>query len=107
MAQRKPTEHAGRQLADHRHAYRTADQAIVLGAAVAAGLKARDESLREVVLTDVCPYTLGTQVSRQDAAGGERSGYFHPIIQRNSVVPVSREDRFYPLHERQDAIRID
>ncbi|ARZ76463.1 molecular chaperone HscC [Stenotrophomonas sp. WZN-1] len=83
------------------------DQAIALGAAVAAGLKARDESLREVVLTDVCPYTLGTQVSRQDASGGERSGYFHPIIQRNSVVPVSREDRFFPLHERQSAIRID
>ncbi|QKW58776.1 molecular chaperone HscC [Stenotrophomonas sp. NA06056] len=83
------------------------DQAIALGAAVAAGLKARDASLREVVLTDVCPYTLGTQVSRRDPSGGERSGYFHPIIQRNSVVPVSREDRFYPLHEQQQAIRID
>lgn len=83
------------------------DQAVALGATVAAGLKSRDESLRETVLTDVCPYTLGTQVSRRNADGSERAGYFHPIIQRNSVVPVSREDRFFPLHEQQKEVLID
>ena len=83
------------------------DQAIALGAAVAAGLKARDASLREVVLTDVCPYTLGTQVSRRSNDGSERSGYFHPIIQRNSVVPVSREDCFFPVHEQQRQVVIE
>ncbi|MGG2102916.1 Hsp70 family protein [Stenotrophomonas sp. NRRL B-14846] len=103
MVSRLATRMFGRLPLRHVHP----DQAIALGAAVAAGLKARDESLREVVLTDVCPYTLGTQVSRQDASGGKRSGYFHPIIQRNSVVPVSREDRFFPLHEQQRVVVID
>ncbi|QBG90464.1 molecular chaperone HscC [Xanthomonas oryzae] len=83
------------------------DHAIALGAVVAAGLKSRDESLREVVLTDVCPYTLGTQVARQGNDGQVRSGYFHPIIPRNSVVPVSREDRFYPINEQQSQAVID
>ncbi|QBG86569.1 Hsp70 family protein [Xanthomonas oryzae] len=83
------------------------DHAIALGAVVAAGLKSRDESLREVVLTDVCPYTLGTQVARQGNDGQVRSGYFHPIIPRNSVVPVSREDRFHPINEQQSQAVID
>lgn len=83
------------------------DHAIALGAVVAAGLKSRDESLREVVLTDVCPYTLGTSVSRRGSDGQIRNGYFHPIIPRNSVVPVSREDRFHPVHEHQTQVSID
>ncbi|WP_115559356.1 molecular chaperone HscC [Xanthomonas dyei] len=83
------------------------DHAIALGTVVAAGLKSRDESLREVVLTDVCPYTLGTQIARQSNDGQVRSGYFHPIIPRNSVVPVSREDRFYPINEQQTHVIID
>lgn len=83
------------------------DYAIALGAVVAAGLKSRDENLREVVLTDVCPYTLGTQVARHGSDGQMRGGYFHPIIPRNSVVPVSREDRFHPMRDDQTELLID
>ena len=83
------------------------DQTIALGAAVAAGLKSRDERLEEVILTDVCPYTLGTQVSRRDNEGQVRAGFFHPIIQRNSTVPISREDQFFPVHESQEKLLID
>lgn len=83
------------------------DEAIALGAAVAAGLKARDEKLEEVILTDVCPYTLGTEVSRTDDDGHHQVGFFHPIIQRNSTVPVSREDVFYPVHDNQTRLSID
>lgn len=83
------------------------DQAIALGACVAAGLKSRDERLDEVVLTDVCPYSLGTQVSRRDAQGRLQSGFFEPIIQRNSVVPVSREQRFLPVAQGQTMLQLD
>jgi len=103
MVTRLVTRMFGRLPLRHVHP----DQAIALGATVAAGLKARDASLREVVLTDVCPYTLGIQVSRRAPDGSDRDGYFQPIIQRNSVVPVSREDHFHPLHERQQVIRIE
>jgi molecular chaperone HscC len=103
MVVRLATRMFGRLPLRHIHP----DQAIALGAAVAAGMKARDSALREVVLTDVCPYTLGTQVSRMGPDGKERTGYFHPIIQRNSVVPVSREDVFHPVHAEQKVLRFD
>ncbi|HZP65065.1 MAG TPA: molecular chaperone HscC [Rudaea sp.] len=82
------------------------DQAIALGATIAAGLKVRDERLEEVILTDVCPYTLGTEVSKRDHSGEPQSGFFHPIIHRNSTVPVSREDAFYPITEHQKRLLI-
>jgi molecular chaperone HscC len=83
------------------------DQAIALGAVTAAGLKARDRQLNEVILTDVCPYTLGTQVSKRDHTGSHQAGFFHPIIHRNSTVPISREDTLFPLSEEQKTILID
>ncbi len=82
------------------------DQAVTLGATVAAGMKARDAALEEVILTDVCPYTLGTEVASHDAQGQLRAGLFHPIIQRNSTVPISREDTFYPIHDAQEHLVI-
>ncbi len=39
------------------------DEAVALGAAVQAGLMARDVNLKEVVLTDVCPYSLGVNTT--------------------------------------------
>jgi len=83
------------------------DQAIALGASVAAGLKSRDAKLDEVILTDVCPYTLGTQIARRDPNGQIHNGYFHPIILRNSTVPISREDLFYPMNDQQHQLTID
>ena len=77
------------------------DEVIALGACVAAGLKERNHHLEEVVLTDVCPYTLGTEVGRKDESGRIMDGFFAPIIHRNCVVPVSHEKPFFPLQERQ------
>ncbi|HJP97562.1 MAG TPA: molecular chaperone HscC [Rhodanobacteraceae bacterium] len=83
------------------------DLAIGLGAAITAGMKARDAALEEVILTDVCPYSLGIEVARADAASGRQmSGFFKPIIQRNSTVPVSREDSFYPVQDRQTQLQL-
>lgn len=78
------------------------DHAVGLGAAIAAGMKARDASLEETILTDVCPYSLGVEVSRKDEASGRRmEGFFTPIIQRNNTVPISREHTFYPTSPLQ------
>ena len=82
------------------------DQAIALGAAVAAGMKARNAKLDEVILTDVCPYTLGVEVGQRDQQGRVQNGLFSPIIQRNSVVPISRESAYSPLQERQQKLQL-
>ncbi len=83
------------------------DEAVALGAAVQAGLKARDSALREVVLTDVCPYTLGVDVGERLPNGTIRTGIFQPIIERNTVIPASREHLLVPIDDRQKMVELN
>ncbi|MDV9030918.1 molecular chaperone HscC [Pseudomonas sp. RAC1] len=78
------------------------DTIVALGAASQAACKARDAAIDELILTDVCPYTLGVASSR----GEEVSGAFTPIIERNTVIPTSRVQRFYSTHPEQKVVRI-
>ncbi len=66
------------------------DHVIALGAAVQAGLVDRHEALEDVVMTDVCPFTLGTEVAIELPNGQHEGGHFQPVIERNTVIPVSR-----------------
>ena len=83
------------------------DEAIALGAATQAAMKGRNESIKEVILTDVCSFTLGTEVSREWEHDRFETGVFCPIIERNTVIPTSRTERFYPIHDNQTQIRIN
>lgn len=80
------------------------DEVVALGAAVMAGLKMRDETLKEVVMTDVCPYTLGVETVHRMPNGGEVDGYFSPIIERNTVVPASRVKGYVPMQDGQKTL---
>jgi molecular chaperone HscC len=80
------------------------DEAIALGAAVQAGLKARDAALEDVVMTDVCPYTLGIETSEEYAQEQYRAGVFLPVIERNTVIPASRSRRISPLRDYQTQV---
>jgi molecular chaperone HscC len=82
------------------------DEVVALGAAVQAGLKMKDKALDERVMTDVCPYTLGTEVARFLDDGSQTPGFYAPVIERNAVVPVSRVQRFVPVSPQQKQIRI-
>ncbi|MEJ2694387.1 MAG: molecular chaperone HscC [Candidatus Thiodiazotropha sp.] len=62
------------------------DLVVAMGASIQAGLIDKHAGLDDVVLTDVCPYTLGTEVNGPDGVTG---GHFLPIIERNTVVPIS------------------
>ncbi|MCG6574785.1 molecular chaperone HscC [Pseudomonas sp. AF32] len=79
------------------------DEAVALGAAVQAGLKSRDAALEEVVLTDVCPYSMGIEIS-VEYGGRLESGHYLPIIERNCVVPVSRVKRVVTLRDQQKVV---
>jgi molecular chaperone HscC len=78
------------------------DRTVALGAAVQAGLKARTASLEDMVMTDVCPYTLG--VAAVDDIGSLDRTHVEPIIERNAVVPISRSKNFYTVQNRQKQI---
>ncbi|MEO4045630.1 molecular chaperone HscC [Pseudomonas sp. CAU 1711] len=76
------------------------DEVIAQGAAIQAALKARDAALEEVVLTDVCPYSMGIETTQQHGEHFE-GGRYLPIIERNCVVPVSRVEQVQTLHDNQ------
>ncbi|MDU9035285.1 molecular chaperone HscC [Pseudomonas corrugata] len=79
------------------------DEAVALGAAVQAGLKSRDAALEEVVLTDVCPYSMGIEISVEYGNKLE-TGHYLPIIERNCVVPVSKVKRVVTLRDQQKVV---
>ncbi len=83
------------------------DEAIGMGAVVASGMKARHENLEEIVLTDVCPYTLGIATSLADQEGRRTDGHFAPLIERNCTVPVSRVERFFPANDWQPELKLE
>lgn len=80
------------------------DEVVARGTAIQAALKARNEALNDVVLTDVCPYTLGVGIVVERGVNQYESGHFLPIIERNMTVPVSREKRLHTVHDNQEQI---
>lgn len=83
------------------------DEVVALGTSVQAALKGKDATLKEIILTDVCPYTLGTTVSVKKSYGHFESGYFLPIIERNTVIPVSRVETLCTVHDNQTIINVE
>jgi molecular chaperone HscC len=81
------------------------DHVVALGAAVQAGLIANSSALGDLVVTDVAPFTLGIEVSKQ-LAGELRPGYMMPIIHRNTTIPISRMHRIQTVLPNQTAMRI-
>ena len=81
------------------------DRAVAIGAALQCGMKSRDKEIQEVVLTDVCPFTLGTEVM-VDNGMFEEAGHYLPIIERNTVIPVSRTQTVYTAHDNQTRVSV-
>ena len=82
------------------------DETVALGAAVQAAMKERREEVKEVILTDVCSFTLGTEVVVEYEEGKFEDGRFCPIIERNTVIPASRTERLYTVRDNQTSVRV-
>lgn len=82
------------------------DEAVALGAAIQGAMKERKESIREVILTDVCPFTLGTEVSVRTEGDRLENNHFCPILERNTVIPASRTEKFYTVYDHQTQVDI-
>ena len=82
------------------------DETVALGAAVQAAMKERRAEVKEVILTDVCSFTLGTEVVVEYEEGKFEDGRFCPIIERNTVIPASHTERLYTIRDNQDKIRV-
>ncbi len=78
------------------------DTVVGLGAGMYAGLRERREDVRDVVMTDLCPFSLGTGVSSD---GGELM--FSPIIERNSSLPGSCTKRYFTTVDNQKVVAVE
>ena len=87
------------------HSRLNPDEVVALGAAVQAGLIGRHRSVEDLVVTDVCPFTLGIEVSKEFGTV-RRTGYFMPIINRNTTIPVSRVEQVTTLSPNQQVIAV-
>lgn len=81
------------------------DVAVALGAALQCAMKERSREVQEVVLTDVCPFTLGTEVMSGNGSFDE-PGHYLPIIERNTVIPVSRTQSVCTAHDDQTKVNV-
>ena len=79
------------------------DQVVAIGAAIQAALTANDKALDDVVMTDVSAFSLGFAISRQFGHRVEH-GYFEPVIERNTVIPASREHIFSTMELGQTEV---
>jgi len=80
------------------------DTIVARGVGTCAGIKERKGEIRDIVMTDVCPFTLGTSVVDNDK---DQNPHMAVMIERNSVLPVSRSDRFFTTRDNQEKIRVD
>ncbi|MCI8694030.1 MAG: Hsp70 family protein [Lachnospiraceae bacterium] len=79
------------------------DRVVAYGAGVYAGIRQRREEIRDMLLTDVCPFTLGIGVNNR--ANWDKN-ILRPMIERNSTLPASHRDRFVTVADYQKEIKV-
>ena len=81
------------------------NEAVGIGVGIYAAMKARSAELGEKLMTDVCPYTLGTAIADTDMYTGKwTNDVFMPIIERNTAIPYSKVVRLYTIRDNQDTV---
>lgn len=83
------------------------DEVVVMGAAIQVALKVRNEDFDDIVLTDVCPFSMGIETSTEKQNGTYQSGLYKIILERNMTIPVSRTERFFTLGDYQNKIAVN
>ena len=82
------------------------DEVVARGAAVQAALIANNSALSDMVMTDVAPFSLGIRANLDTAHGKIQDG-FSPIIERNTILPASRENYYYTVQDNQTHLAVD
>lgn len=82
------------------------DHVVALGAAIQAALVANDAALEDMVMTDVSAFSLGMEISRQIDRKRRANGFFKPVIERNSIVPISRLEEVQTVEPGQQRVTV-
>ena len=76
------------------------DEVVAYGVATYAGIKERKDEVSDIVLTDICPFSLGTQIINHSGMKDLMS----VIIERNSPLPISRTHTYVTVHDSQERL---
>lgn len=79
------------------------DSLVVLGLGKYIGIKQRDENIKDVVVTDICPFSLSTSTYNEQNPDLELSTV---LIPKNSVLPVSKKMTLRTVHKGQTKVNI-
>lgn len=74
------------------------DRVVGMGAGIVSGIKARQEEIKDTILTDICPFSLGTNVINKAKV---EDPLFSPIIERNTTLPASKMGTYYTVSDNQ------
>ena len=80
------------------------DQLIARGLGLVCGVMERKDEVRDYILTDICPFTLGTGVNNE---ADPKHPYMSAIIERNTILPCSRIQRFSTASDYQKEVKIE
>jgi len=78
------------------------DQVIAIGAGIFAGILSREAEIKDLILTDICPFSLGTAVHNE---ADKEKRYMDVIIPRNTALPVSRRSEYTPVSKNAKEMR--
>ena len=76
---------------------------IARGCGVVAGIKARAGEVRDMLLTDICPFSLGVSTMNPE---NPDEPLFSPIIERNTSLPASRMSSYQTVRDNQTGLRL-
>lgn len=79
------------------------DSLVALGLGKYIGIKQRDENIKDVVVTDICPFSLSTSTYNEQNPDLELSTV---LIPKNSVLPTSKKMTFRTVHKGQTKVNI-
>lgn len=79
------------------------DFLVVLGLGKYIGIKQRDENIKDVVVTDICPFSLSTSTYNEQNPDLELSTV---LIPKNSVLPTSKKMTLRTVHKGQTKVNI-
>ena len=80
-----------------------ADLVVAMGAGAYAGIRQRADGIKNLIMTDVCPFTLGVETLRNQSS---KRGHMHVMIGRNSTLPSRAKTKLYTLYDFQEHIRV-
>lgn len=79
------------------------DSLVVLGLGKYIGIKQRDENIKDVVVTDICPFSLSTSTYNEQNPDLELSTV---LIPKNLVLPTSKKMTLRTVHKGQTKVNI-